>query len=950
MANATAQRNFAFSTISVTHSQHTVALVSTCPNQSGVLDSISVPVSMPLTLFVVSFSPAPKGGVTFQLSSANSAVVVAGNAHDSFAPEVTIPEGSTKSDPFTVLGVSVGATTLNAIALTPGFPGFSTPIGAWDVSPGANANLSKFLDANPPQGSNCRVTNGASLSTDPNVLATCGRPVIGTMSDGATQLLMRMVSGLGGTACYNLVSSSPPDQGTIAAPVVSTQTVGDLNYGFSFYQAPDAYGDTSATRQVQVQFVFTPNIGNGNTTSFTNNLTVVRPPLMLIHGVWADSSSFPDNIWIRSPGFLQPNNAYFVFKGDYEATHDASFTTNFGKVQGYIAKALILARAANYAATKADVVAHSMGGLLTRLYVASANYMRPTNYNLGDIHRFITLDTPYGGSNFASLLVALHTTNPADVENSVHSLVGATASVTNGSVCDLSENSQGLVPLATPTNLLSQVITATGGPAGTPTSPAKFFGGRGPLGGDFEAELTKCLARSLLTCTQYLYDQTTIDAFRFRQANDAIVPLCSQQGGVSGTSCPAGGTAGINFTDLLHFVATTFTGVTNSTDVAKLAFSLLDGPTGGFVSSIPGLASNGTGAAVTTPGLGAARDAHNFTSQCLTGSPPPMKQNIAGSITGRMIKSAIIPDSRVKVTSPANGQVFAPGDSVTIEVSLAPGLVANNVEISLPGFGSAPGTGFTGSSYQLDFTIPGFFAGPLQIVPTVRDASNNLIVGITTTVAVRPTTAPLSLSLSQASDVLTSVGDTDRIHVTGNYPDDLTLDLTSSASGTTYKSSNTKVLTVDTEGNVTATGFGTAVLTVANFGVQVFGIFSVEDPDHPLSPQDFSSQVNTASAGFRVDRNTGFFDQTVQWTNTQTIPVIGPLYFVPTSLPAGVTLIGAGTTQNITPAGSPYFTLLLPDGITLQPGASVSQVLRFLNPSRTRIAYSPKIFRSLEGP
>jgi len=949
-AGSNPHRSFAFSTGPVGLSQQAVPLVSTCPNQTGVLDSISVPVNMPLTLFVISFAPAPKGGITFNLSSADPTVVVAGDASNSFLAQATIPEGGTQSNPFQIFGIKVGATSISAIPTNPEFPGFSTPVGAWDVSPGSSASMSKFLDAN-PKVNNCRVTNSPSLSTDPNVLATCGRPVLGTVTDGVSQLLMRMVSGLGGTACYSLVSSGPPDQGTIATPVVTMQTVGSLNYGFSFYQAPDGYGDTSDSRQVQVKFSYTPNLGNGNTTNFTANLTVVRPPLMLIHGVWADSSSFPNSIWVRSPG-----SAYFVYKGDYGPTHDASFTTNFTKVQGYVADALILAREeGQYAATQADVVAHSMGGILTRLYVASANYIRPDNFNLGDIHRLMTLDTPYGGSNFASLIIALHTQNPKAIEASVSKLVGADAFVTNGAVCDLAENSAGLMALS-PTPLFSQVVTATGGPPGTPTG-GPFYGGK--LGkANFEKELTNCEQRTFPvvgTCTKYTYDQTTVNDFRFRQANDAIVPLCSQQGGLNGSSCPAGEAPRINFTTLLHFGASkygiTVQGVTNTQDVSTLVLKLLDGPQSGFSSPLPGLLSNGTGAAVTVPGLGASQDAANFSSQCLTGTPPPMKANVMHS--GQQVKKSRASDtgdSRIQVITPANGQVFAPGDTVSATVSIAPSLEASYVSLAVYGLLGVDGSGYNGSSYEASFTIPAGMAGPLELVPQITDTAGNTILGLTTTIAVRPTTAPLSLSVSQPNDILTAVGGTDEIYVAGSYPGGLTLDLTSSASGTTYTSSNIKVLTVDTEGNVTATGFGTAVVTVANMGVRTFQIFTVENPAAPLAPQDLSSQFMMQSAGFRVDRNTGFFDQSVQWTNKLPVPVIGPLYFVVTGLPTGVTLIGAGTTQNIGPAGSPYFSFNLPDGITVQPGESISQVLQFLNPSRARIAYTAKVFRTLGAP
>jgi len=219
---------------------------------------------------------------------------------------------------------------------------------------------------------------------------------------------MRLVSGLTGTACYELVSSGPdfPDQGMIPNPVVGTQTVGGLNYAFSFYQAPDVYGDTTGmSRQVQVQFVFTPDSGNGDTTSITANLTVVRPPMMLIHGVWGSAGTWDPMIFIT-------NAPSKVFNADYSSTNGASFTTNLPKIQGFVANTLMLSHQAGYAATKADVVAHSMGGILTRLYAASPQYMRPDNFNRGDIHRFITVDTPHGGSSLASMIVALPRCEP----------------------------------------------------------------------------------------------------------------------------------------------------------------------------------------------------------------------------------------------------------------------------------------------------------------------------------------------------------------------------------------------------------------------------------------------------------------------------------------------------------------------------------------------------------
>ena len=949
---ANAQRQFAFRTLPVSPPRNSVPLASSCPNQGGILDSISVPVSKPLELAVVSFVPAPAGGATFQLSSEDPSIVAAGDPKQSFLPEVTIPEGQTQSNPFFVFGIKVGATNLDAISKTPGFFGFSDPLGAWDLNPGDDPNATKFLDANPPTNT-CRTPNTPNLSSDPSVLSTCGQPVQGAVTDGVTQLLMRMVSGLPGTACYQITSTGPPDQGTVSTDVTTTQSVGAFNDAFSFFTAPDGFNASSDNRMVQVQFTFTPNIGNGDTTMFTAPLTLVRPPVMLLHGLWSDRKAWGGDYWNRKPG-----SSYFTFAGDYGPTHDASFSTNEPMVQGFVSSAIQMAQQAGYAATQADVVAHSMGGILTRLYVASSDFMRDDNYQKGDVHRLITLDTPHGGTSFANLLVALHKTKPTQIEASVHNLVGANAQVVNGAVCDLNENSTGLQALSS-TPIDSQVITATGGPIGS------FWNGVGPLHlHSFEQELTKtqCLKRILFVCTQEqpVYDQTVVNEFRFSRANDAIVPLCSEQGGVLSTSCPAGGAAGINFPSLIHFGADVFgfslvAGVSNSSAVATQAFGLLDGPLSGLVTSIPGLSSNGTGVPITVSGQSPPIDHANFASQCAGGGP--MKSNVVFSgpeseiaAAGLAASPAAAGDARVKITTPANGQVFAPGDTVSVTVAIAPPLQANDVSLNVAGLGSQPGTSYNGSTYQVSFSIPDTYAGTLQLSPAITDTSNNPITGVTTTIAVRPTTPPSSLTLPQASYILNAVGATERVDVVGNYPGGIQRDLTSSASGTTYKSSNPTVITVDPEGNVKAGAFGTAVVTVTNSGVQAFATFSVEDPAHPLAAQDVTATTQLIPLGFRVDRNTGFFDQTLQLTSALATPEIGPLYVVVTGLPTGVTLVSAGATQNITPLGSPYFKVLLPDGVTLPSGTILTKTMQFLNPGRTRIAYTAKVYRTSVTP
>lgn len=103
-----------------------------------------------------------------------------------------------------------------------------------------------------------------------------------------------------------------------------------------------------------------------------------------------------------------------------------------------------------YAATRADVVAHSMGGLLTKWYIADTNlggtrvprpgfpspryditdqrvpfpdpsgrwdYIRPDNWGAGSIRRFITIGTPFNGSPVNSAYAGVALPGPGGPTN-----------------------------------------------------------------------------------------------------------------------------------------------------------------------------------------------------------------------------------------------------------------------------------------------------------------------------------------------------------------------------------------------------------------------------------------------------------------------------------------------------------------------------------------------------
>jgi cysteine-rich repeat protein len=104
---------------------------------------------------------------------------------------------------------------------------------------------------------------------------------------------------------------------------------------------------------------------------------------------------------------------------------------------------------------------------------------------------------------------------------------------------------------------------------------------------------------------------------------------------------------------------------------------------------------------------------------------------------------------------------------------------------------------------------------------------------------------------------------------------------------------------------------------------------------------DATSAVSLTRSGFRLNRVTGRYVQSVRITNVSGASLDGPFALVIDNLPAGMTLFNQdGTTSCALPAGSPFVEVLAGiDGI-LVPGESAVFLLEFVNPANQRIEYT----------
>jgi hypothetical protein len=165
----------------------------------------------------------------------------------------------------------------------------------------------------------------------------------------------------------------------------------------------------------------------------------------------------------------------------------------------------------------------------------------------------------------------------------------------------------------------------------------------------------------------------------------------------------------------------------------------------------------------------------------------------------------------LKITSPANGTVFNPGQTITVSVNPSgPGF-------SMIGLGGEDPLGFAGfvstSPYQFSIQIPTtitpkrYTLTAMGVVPQAQAVASPQI-----TIAVERPDSPVRLNV-QPSQLEFSVGENTYVTVSGTYSDGSTAFLNEAAS-TTFVSNSPAIATVDNYGKVTAVSSGSTTIVV----------------------------------------------------------------------------------------------------------------------------------------
>jgi hypothetical protein len=213
------------------------------------------------------------------------------------------------------------------------------------------------------------------------------RQVMGATADGASKVVIQ-ITNLTGDVMLNDIQISIPG-GTIDGSLESDKKISNGVFTQT-YVVPVCFIRTGHSEDITakkrtVELV----IAVKGVQIHHQPFTLVRPPVVLLHGLWAADPP----IWTGLKAYLKSNGFNVVNDDPYP--DDYSFEQNHSVVHAHVDRALAEARLQGLVAKKADVVGHSMGGILIEKY-GDSSYVR----------RAVAVGTPHFGSPWANYLLA----------------------------------------------------------------------------------------------------------------------------------------------------------------------------------------------------------------------------------------------------------------------------------------------------------------------------------------------------------------------------------------------------------------------------------------------------------------------------------------------------------------------------------------------------------------
>ncbi|HVT57848.1 MAG TPA: carboxypeptidase regulatory-like domain-containing protein [Thermoanaerobaculia bacterium] len=700
--------------------------------------------------------------------------------------------------------------------------------------PGGSAAL-KIDISNPPQAFlhvevldpigddnlvNTLVASQGTLTTDLEVLATTSPPAVtGLVTDGVTRVLLRATVSGPGDVVFSVTGGPPTSSdgglqtigsqsGTASSLTVPTSRTHDGQYhAFAIFLSPADFNSNGAhgeerSRTIELKAAFRSNaLQEANQTIL---LRLERPPVLLVHGIWSSAGQ----AWGKSPLLSDSRFLWHTFS----YTNDVHFSQNASVVSSAINSLIMNARArlsyshgqATTAVSQVDIGAHSMGGLLTRIWAGDRNYHSKASYGSGTIHKVITLDTPHSGSTLAQYLAFLRNSHDQEAYQCFReTLARHERAIDHGAVDDLAPDSSALKGIGA-SKLGAHVMIGNGR-----NSPCND---QDHTADDLDLLVAWC--SEVDTGGFFIYLNDLFAAYGVSD-HDGIVSVESQRGGMPDalTSGSYGAPDGVH-------VCCTSSEVYATEIVRLLNTSVLSSKFGSFGGGV----ASGIGAS-----LHEIKPSRRFAP--LTAAAPVPAQ------------------LRIQPHGFAAGAAVHPGDRVSVSVILTTTGSLRRILLVAPGISLERDA----SPYDFNVEIPQTASGEFDLSAFGKLADSTQVTSEPLTLQVVPQDAPASLQLLPVQPTLCGVGSTLQLNLIGRYTGGVYRDLTPRSIGTEYIPAVPEVASVSNGGLITGLRAGSTDLTVRNGGAEIKTsvLVTASCPSNPLdlylNNGRFRVQVNWTS-------------------------------------------------------------------------------------------------------
>ena len=220
--------------------------------------------------------------------------------------------------------------------------------------------------------------------------------IVGASADGETRLRTLITTIVDDFSKYKVVFFSQyGEDETVCGAISDFKKTGKSTASF-IYTVPKVYPSIEG-RTYTVKLRLNLYDANGDLLTYGElPIRIIRPPVLLIHGLGDDAScfaSFKEYLYLSSANYF----GFQLHLADYSNTNKSPFVDNMYVVQNCFKELFQTCYERGYVASKADIIGHSMGGLLAREYIQDVSQ--------NGVYKLITLNTPHFGSQGANLII-----------------------------------------------------------------------------------------------------------------------------------------------------------------------------------------------------------------------------------------------------------------------------------------------------------------------------------------------------------------------------------------------------------------------------------------------------------------------------------------------------------------------------------------------------------------